>query len=262
MWIWLTVAMAAEPTWSELASDYGFAAVHAELESTLLAAKSDKKLIKALDTAGLSQLSMPARATRGAELSVATVGPLAACRWQGGVVCRLPASLKGKMSASDYTASCRTLLGGSMPLTLVPVGSGEELAWDVTGVETCWKLDGAEVLLAPVMSGDLDGVGQGDEYHPPELVGLDYHQAMGILDENAKGFAYCQRKHPESDVSGTVHLAFTIAEDGSVGSVAPEGTVSASDPVVQCIVGRLERIRFPKPMGGFDKGTYAVTLLK
>jgi hypothetical protein len=246
----------------DLAADQGFAAMDEALKAMVAAANSPKKLKKALDTSQLAEVSMPVRLAMGAQLTLSDPSALGGCSWDGEkATCRLDAATSGLASAADFEIGCK--FGGALTLTSTAADApAGRIGWTVTDIEACWAVDGSAIIIRPHALGDLEGVGQGDEFIPPELVQLSQTEVEQTLKEHEAGFAYCTRKFAENGerARGKMILRYTIADDGKVGATMESGTFT--DPrVEQCIIERFDRITFPPPQGGFTGGTWPVTFL-
>ena len=255
-------ALAAEGTFAQIAADQGFGAVYEEIEQISAVAKNEKKRDKDLAARGLAEVVMPVSPFLGAELTLQHPSPLTQCSFDGHVSCAFSATAPQTASADNFAVSCKTQYGGSLPLESTGQRDGERLTWTVTEVEACWKLGGVGVVVRPVAIGGLDGVGQGDEFHAPELVQLSQDQVESTIESNLTAFRYCFKKHASPTSSGKLLVEYTIAEDGSVASSGFKLNTLQDAAVETCVLERFNRLQFPKPMGGFSGGTWPFTFLR
>ena len=250
----------AQDTVGSLASAGRWGPALQRIEQLAAEAKNDKKLGKALQADGLGQVQIPIAAIMGADLVFWDAQP-ATCGWDGSLVCSFTAGAHAATEPSAYRLLCRTPLGASLPLeaTMKRVDT-EQVAWTATGVQACWKLGAAELTVAPVGSDELEGVGEGTDLIPPELVGLNWEQAEDIVTAGLPSYQHCLAQHGVSG-GGSVRLRYHIADDGSIDSAEVEGGTLTQAATVECILSKFRRLKFPPPMDGYDGGTYELKLL-
>jgi hypothetical protein len=242
----------------------GWAAAAASIRAIAEEAGSPKKAAKALDAAGLAELSLPSALRAGAELSLHDAGPLGRCTWDGTATCRLDAAGSG-VTAADFRVQCRTSHGGTSPLTATPdpAAPAGRVGWLVTGVEACWDLDATGVDLVPVALGDLDGMGKGDDLIPPEIVELSQDQVQATIAEHQGAFQYCTRKFSADHVAqkGKLVVRYHIADDGHIDTATVESGTFTDPQIEACILEQFQRLKFPPTNGGFAGGTFPLTFL-
>ena len=262
MMFWVLGVLAASAgELSDLQASRDLAAVAERIELLRTEAKNETKFLKALDKAGLGELSIPVSAMGGAELSVTSVEPMGACEWaDGGVRCSVDGvSSAGK--AADYRLQCATPRGGRLDLEATAQTEGEALRWVVPAMERCFALGDVSIRLLPTANTELDVVSIGSWDSPPELVALKWDQVESILATHNDGFQYCAIRE-EQKLSGKVEVAFKLGTKGEVESAEVETTTLEHPGVEACIVDRFMRVQFPPPMGGISKGTYPIRIFQ
>jgi TonB family protein len=244
-----------------LAERDGFAAVHDAVVATT-ASEKPKKLAEALAAAGLGRLSMPVTAALGADLVITRAGPLGGCTPAGtGVTCEIPLATAAAVREGEYALTCTSRLGASLLVasTLRPGATADHAVLAVTDVLPCWKLGGDALRLAPVAGAELEGVGQGNDLVPPELVGLSKRQVEATIQEHAGAFRHCLVAEGRPGLTGKVVVAFHIAADGRMDEVSVESSTLGDAAVEGCVVARFRALTFPRPNDGYDRGTWPVT---
>ena len=82
---------------------------------------------------------------------------------------------------------------------------------------------------------------------------LSKEQIDQVMRRSMNQIKYCyQRELARSGagLSGRVTVKFTIASSGSVASAAIKESTLGSEAVESCVLGRINRLRFPEPAGG------------
>jgi hypothetical protein len=253
--------LSAPPNLGDVYHTSGARAAYDALEA-LIAETPEKKWADTFKKTGLADIQMPVSLTRGAELSLANPSPLRACAWRdGAVVCEFEGTVA---SPTEYQVSCRTNYGASAPVeSSQTTPENGVVRFSVRGVEACWKLDATGVSVEPRALTDLEGVGLGTEFIPPELVQLTKQETEEILHKNAPNVQVCIRRASEQGirVSGTTVIGYHIAEDGSLDKVWVESATTRNETIESCMLERFQRIRIRPPMGGFEGGTFTFTFL-
>ncbi len=235
----------------------GFAAAASELEA-LVGATKEKKLAGVLATVRLSEVAMPVRAHRGADLTVTRTGPATECRWEGDLICRFEATTTVATAEGEFVATCHSKLGVTLPVPATLVESTANRAvFEVRKMATCWEL-GDELLLEPAQAGDLSGVGEGTDLIPPELTGLTRDQVEETIEEKLPAFRYCQAK-ASGGAAGKLVVAYHIAADGTIDKAVAESSTLNNPAVQACVIARFQGLRFPPTMDGYDTGTWSIT---
>jgi hypothetical protein len=247
------LALAADlPT---IAKTQGLAAAKAELDA-IVAKTPAKKLAKALDAAHLDEVKIPAKAFRGAELAIDVSSPASGCQWDGELRCALPLASRGPLGDQTFDVVCHNKLGVNLSVSaeLLAVQGGFML--NLKDLGKCWEL-GDELLVVPHASDALQGVGQGDDFHAPELTGLTRKEVDDLISGRLPAFKGCLTKGAGGH-SGQVVLAYEISESGKTTAKIASSTIG--DAAVEgCLVERLQSVPFPPPMGGWSQGTYPFT---
>ncbi len=258
-----SAALADDRPLPVLAEEEGFSAVLEEVNALAAVAKSPKKLGKELAARGFAELRMDVSLVAGAELSLSEPSALTGCTYDGGIACTWAAKAPASASADGYQAACRTRYGAGMNLDMAasPAADGQ-LGWTVSGLQACWDLGGVGIRVSPRANTELEGVGMGDDFHAPELVQLSQDEVEGIIQSHDNAFRYCFRQHAAAGSSGKLVIEYKIGEDGSVSSTKFKSNTLQDSAVEACIVERFGRMKFPKPMGGFEGGEWPVTFLK
>ena len=247
----------------DMAKRDGFEAVHTALDDLRKQNKSDAKFQEAVSARDLQGLRMPVRAILGSELVIRDPGSLRNCKIKDKIYCSISVNDFVATNTTEHHFSCKSRFGTTVPLETAAARDRDGvMVWAVSGLEKCWELGGTEILIQPISSMDLEGIGQGDEFIPPELVQLDYHQVQDIINNQMGSFRYCIQNAKEStgEGAGTLEIAFKIAEDGTVESAAPVQELYGDPELVTCLVDRFKRIKFPPPRGGYSEGRYPFTL--
>ncbi len=253
--LFLSTALAADLP--SIAEREGWPAVARQLDRVVLSTKR-RKLGEALEALGLDKLRMPVEPFLGAELDVGRTGA-SRCTWKGGTVsCTVAAEVEGEVGADEYGISCRSSLGAMRPhpVKLEDGGPGAAV-WTVREVEACWALDG-EFLLHPAALGDLQGIGEGTEFIPPELTGITRDEAEEAIEAMLPQFKHCLVREGSPGLTGSVEVRYHIAEDGSV-SAEVEKESLGEPAVVACILRRFGQVQLPPRMDGYEGGTYPFT---
>lgn len=241
----------------------GFGAVYAVISPLIAKAKSEKKLQETLSDRQLQSLRMPVKAVLGAEFVLKDPSPLGGCRYKDKIYCSITVKDFVATETKEHQFICKSRFGTTLPLETAGARDNDGmLVWALSGLEKCWELDGKEILIKPISSMDLEGIGEGTEFIPPELVQLDYHQVQDTIDKQIDSFRFCTQNTAEAteNGAGTLEIHFTIGEDGSVTSAEAAQALYDDQELVHCLVERFKRIKFPRPRGGYDKGTYPFTL--
>lgn len=260
----ILAAAAARPVPPDLptvARDHGPRAALEALQQVVADAKKPKLLDRALVEARLDQVAIPVRLGFGAELTLSEPGPLTGCTWgDGELTCTVRARATGPARPEDYQLTCRTSYGAARPMVAEPSTDGDALVWRLREVEACWELDAGHLLLSPVSHDDLEGVGQGTDLIPPELTALSWQEAEAIIADRLTQFRYCYQRYEDGPTgTGTLVVRYHIGEDGHIDVAEVDSATFDDSRVVECILGRFERLRFPPPMGGWEGGTYPFT---
>lgn len=263
-WGMLTVLAAlgaapAGPWLPDLVRADGLGAVAPALRELDAAIPPGKKHDKALAATGLDQLTMPTKAMLGAELSLRDPTPLGGCTWDGSLHCGVSAT--GAGDPAGFDVKCRIGAGVYLPLASRPAPSAPgTLAWVVDGVEGCWKLPAEGIVLVPRAEAGLEGVGQGDEFIPPEIIGLSQDQVEATLKGRASTFAACTRRNGKP-VAGKMVVDYRIAEDGAMAEAKVASSTFGDAAIEKCVTDAFLRLRFPKVNGGYDHGSFPLTFL-
>jgi hypothetical protein len=241
----------------------GFSGVYEVIQPIIAKAKSEKKLQETLSDMKLQSLRMPVKAVLGAELVLKDPSPLGGCRYKDKIYCSISVKDFVATETKEHQFICKSRFGTTLPLETAGARDNDGmLVWALSGLEKCWELGGKEILIKPISSMDLEGIGEGTEFIPPELVQLDYHQVQEVIDKQMDSFRFCTQNAAESSGkgAGTLEIHYTIGEDGSVTSAEPAQALYGDQELVYCLVERFKRIKFPPPRGGYNKGTYPFTL--
>jgi hypothetical protein len=253
-------AHGADRTLPQIAKAEGFSTMKEALDEVVASAKSPKKLEKALAESQLEQVAMPVALAGGAELVFSQASDLSGCAWNDGVTCTF--SVAGVGSPNDYRLVCVTKFGSTLDFEPIPSPApAGRVGFAVADVDKCWALGGRSLRLLPGALMDLEGVGKGTEYIPPELVELSWRQAEEVIAGHMASFRYCfqQAEEGEAGRQGKLIVKYKIAEDGSVASVESKTSTLNDMSIQRCILSRFERVAFPPPRGGFTGGTYPFT---
>jgi hypothetical protein len=257
---WFVVGAQAQDL-PAVAEREGFAAAYGAMLA-LSRQEKPKKLDAALAAAGLSRLAMPATTALGADLVIRAAGPATGCTLSGEVVaCRLPLATTAKVGAGEYAVSCRSRLGASLPVeSALADGATEDRAeLRLTDLGPCWKLGGDTLVVTPVSGIELEGVGQGTDLIPPELVGLTKHQVEEIVKGGSGAFQHCLVSAGKPGLTGKLVVAYRIGPDGRLAEVSAESSTLGEPAVEACVLDRFRTLTFPKPNDGWDRGTWPVT---
>jgi hypothetical protein len=240
-------------TLSDIVADEGPAAARGAIDAAR-AAGSRKKVAAALAALDAGSLRLPVRLALGAELQV-TRGALADCTLGDTLSCDVVLTTVVPASSADFELQCGTSWGATRPLTAVAGASEPDRAvLRITDLRDCLDF-GDHLRVVPVALLDLDGVGQGDEFHPPELIGLTWDQVRQTLDEQLPSLQYCPRKLG-LPANGALVVAFHIGADGTLEQVRAESSTLDEPRVLECVLERFRRVRFPPPNDGFTDGSY------
>ena len=248
----------------EIAASSGFENALAHAAQIAQESPAPKKLEKLLREAGFQELTMPTTLMIGASFVLGETSPIHACTWGASIDCRLDAILKGPGQPDDFRLVCKSTFGGALPLDASPADSDlGRIAWTVHHMERCWKLGGVSVAIMPKVRSDLEGIGVGDDFIPPELAMLSQSEAEQIVADRNNQFRYCVKKNsaPGSAAKGLMKVSYKIAPDGSVGEAAIAESTFEDANIQGCILEVVRRTRFPPPAGGFSGGTFPITLL-
>jgi len=181
----------------------GFSAVHAEIASLIAKSKSDKKLQQILSERKLGSLQMPVTTILGSELVLKNPSPLGNCRYKEKIYCSISVKDFVATETKEHQFICKSRFGTTLPLETAGARDHEGvLVWALSGLEKCWELGGKEILIKPLSSMDLEGIGEGSEFIPPELVQLDYHQVQDIIAKQVDSFRICTQNAEESTGKG------------------------------------------------------------
>ncbi len=73
-----------------------------------------------------------------------------------------------------------------------------------------------------------------------------------VIRDHIKQIRYCYQRQlqRQPDLNGKVVAKFVIAKDGSVSSASVKSDSLGNPAVGQCVVGRIQRMKFVEPMGG------------
>jgi hypothetical protein len=255
---------ASELSFAELAHEQGFDAMWSKAQELAAGQPAGKKRDRALLEAGFSRITMPVAPIVGASLNLSAVQPLGGCVFGESVECAFTATGTSGITPRDFRIVCKSSFGGTIALTSVPIDAqAPTLAWRVSGLERCWKIGGVSLAVMPAAHADLEGVGAGDDFIPPELAMLSQVEADQIVAERTNQFRYCAKKNAQEaqKAKGILKVRYAIAADGTVSEASPEEVTFEAPSTQQCILDAFRRIRFPPPGGGFSGGTYPITLL-
>jgi hypothetical protein len=263
-WLIFTSALAADPALDlpALAEREGLPAVATALEALQATSKNSKKRDAVLASSGLDTLQVPVHAILGAELTVSTFTPLSGCTFDGSALtCRFGGTAAGAIEAGEYTATCRSKYGATQALDISLIAADDtRAAWQATHVERCFAMGVAKITVQPTSHDELQGVGEGTEFIPPELTGLTWQQVEKTILKTVPSFRICMQGDKGGARAGQIVIAFTIGEDGTLSRVEAESS-QIQDPATEaCILERFGRITFPPPMDGFTDGTFPFTL--
>ena len=265
IWLFCTAAaLAADPVVDlpALADTDGLSAVVSKLADMKAGAKSDKKYQASIAASGLEKLQIPVQAILGAELTVSTFTELTGCAiTDDGITCRFGGTVAGKVEAGEYTAICKSKYGSTKPLQIELLAADDaRAAWQATNVEACFEINATSITVQPKSHGDLEGVGAGTEFIPPELTGLTWGQVEKIILKTVPTFRICYQGRDSGPQNGKIVIAFEIGADGSLARTDAETSTVTNKEIEACILERFARITFPAPMDGFTKGTFPFNL--
>ena len=264
IWVLLSAAWAADSAVDlpAIAASDGMGAVAEKLEQMRADAKNDKKFEAAVATSGLETLKVPVSPILGAELTVSSFTELTGCKMsEGSITCRFGGTVAGKVEAGEYTAICKSKYGSKLNLDIKLLAADDtRAAWEATDVQDCFGMNVAKITVQPLSHDDLEGVGEGTEFIPPELTGLTWQQVEKIILKTVPTFKICYQKQEGEQQTGKLVIAFEIADDGSLAKVETESSYLDDKGVEACILERFGRITFPPPMGGYTKGTFPFQL--
>ena len=263
IWVFLTAAYAAESAadLSALAEREGLPAVVEALERIEASSKSSKKVQAALAASGLEKIAVPVRPILGAELTVSSFTPLTGCAYAAGALtCRFGGAAASRIEAGEYTATCHSKYGGTQALDIALLAADDDrAAWQATHVEKCFAMGVAKITVQPTAHDELEGVGEGTEFIPPELTGLTWQQVEKTILETVPTFRICTQGEGGGQQTGQMVIGFEIGEDGTLSRVEAESSQIQDPDVEACILERFGRITFPPPMEGFTTGTFPFT---
>ncbi len=264
IWALLAGAYAADITIDlpSIAERDGLGAVVEALADLRSSAKNDKKYEAAIASSGLDKLSIPVSPILGAELMVSSFTPLTGCKIADtAITCRFGGTVAGKVEAGEFAATCKSKYGSNRPLDIKLLAADDtRAAWEATGVEGCFGMGVAKITVQPTSHDDLEGVGEGTEFIPPELTGLTWEQVENTILETVPTFRICYQGNNTVQQTGNIVIAFEIGDDGSLAKVEPEVSQISNKEIEACILERFGRITFPPPMDGFTKGTFPIQL--
>jgi hypothetical protein len=259
VWLVLAVGAAAASPLGELGDAGRWEALAEAVDRGVTVDPSEKKQKKELNKLGLGDVSMSLGPMMGTELVLGELSPVSGCQWvDGEVACGVSVRAIAAVDAGAYRVVCRAPFGGIVPLDgEMGVGRGDEVLFEVRGVERCWAMNSGELAVAPVGSDALQGVGVGTDLIPPELAALSWDQVESSIASQEQLFRACQvRLGPGEGRSGLMEVRYHIGEDGAV-DLAEVATGTVSDAaLIDCVLDRFLHLRFPPPMGGFEGGTY------
>jgi hypothetical protein len=240
----------------------GFSALYAEIGPIIAKSKSDKKLQGLLEQRQLQSVRMPVKAILGSELVLKDPSPLGNCRYKDKIYCSIIVRDFVATKTKEHHFVCKSRFGTTLPLETAGARDQDGgLVWALSGLEKCWELGGTEILIKPISSMELEGIGEGSDFIPPELVQLDYHQVQDIIAKQMDSFRFCTQNAEEStgQGAGTLEIRYTIGEDGRVTSAEAGQALYDDQELIYCLVERFKRIKFPPPRGGYNEGTYPFT---
>jgi hypothetical protein len=244
-----------------LAERDGFVAVHDALDA-LAASSRPKRLAEDLAAAGLGRVTMPVSAALGADLVITSAGPLGGCAWSdGAVACDVPLRTTTRVTDGEYAVTCTSRFGASLPVpsVLASGATSERAVLRLPDVRPCWKLGADALRVTPVAGAELEGVGQGTDLIPPELVGLTKRQVEETVQQHAGAFRHCLVSEGRTGLTGKLVVAYHIGPDGHLDEVVAESSTLGDAAVEGCILARFRTITFPRPNDGYDRGTWPVT---
>ena len=241
-----------------IAGSDGLPAAGEALQQLVAEAKNEKKLLKALDSARLGDVALPAKAGFGADLVLSEVSPMTRCTWTGSLTCIVSARTTSKVEPGEFDAFCKSKYGATAEIqTHLSSSSDSGATWTIEGAEKCWALNGATVQILPTAHDDLEGVGMGDdEFIAPELTGLTKDQVDATIAKQTNAFKACAIREDGPSAAGKLVVAFHIAQDGTLDRVDAKSSTLTDDEAETCILNRFRRIQFVPPNDGYTEGTY------
>ena len=260
----VAAAPPALPWLPDLVKTDGYAAVAPALQAFDAAWAPGKKRDQALAASGLGEVTLRTVLGVGANLALSDPSPLGGCTWDGSLHCGLSVAAPAGVTAADFEVKCRLGQGPGVPMQAEAVpGAPGRLAWRVHGVETCWKLSVDAVVIAARAREDLEGMGQGDDLIPPEIVGLSQDQVEATLKERVPALAVCTRKFSADKraVAGKMVVAYRIGPNGAMAEAKLESSTFADPQIERCVLDGFLRLRFPPVNDGFDHGTFPITFV-
>ena len=196
------------------------------------AAGSRKKVAAAVAELDAAHFSVPVRLRLGADLQL-DAAKITGCSVADGLTCDVVAVTRIPSEASEFSLTCATTWGASKPMTFVAATAEPgHIALRVDDLLACLDF-GDHLRIEPVAHMELDGMGAGDEYMAPELVGLTWDQVKETLDEQLTSFQYCPRKLDLS-ATGKLDVAFHIGPDGQFDKVEAASSTVDEPAVVAC----------------------------
>lgn len=252
-------------SWTDVAKSSGWDVVASQLSEEVSIAKNEKKRTKRLQELGLHALTMPVRFMTGAELVFSSATKATSCRWEDNVVCTFTVKNTAPIEPEQYRALCTTQYSTAAVLTSTFTGGTEQSTqWTIGNVEECWALNGHTISLAPVGDKSLDGIGQGDDFLPPELVALSWRETEEIIRAKVPIFRFCQQSLPEDHPSrsGQLEVRYTIAESGAIDHAEIERATFTDSTLTDCVLERFKRIHIRPPLGGWTGGTFTLSFGK
>ena len=252
----MPLALGNDPDFVAIADRDGLPAAAEALAKTVAEAKSPKKLDKALAESTLAQVQVPAKAAFGAEFELTEVGPMTACRYEGGLICSVTAQTSASVGEDDFQVQCVSKYGAKAEITpKLAASDGKTATWTISDADKCWELNGATLKLLPKAHDDLEGIGTGDDdLIAPELAGLTFEQVEATILKQMGSFKACA-----DGATGKLVVAFHIGDDGSIAEAKAETSALDSAEAESCILERFERLKFPPPNDGYTDGTFPFT---
>lgn len=261
----LVAAAAPVGPWlPDLVKAEGYSAVAPALQRIYADNPPGKRRDKALAAVGIEAITMPTVLAMGANLMLSDPSPLGGCSWDGSLHCGLSVTAPPGVDAAGFEVKCRLGGGPGVPMKAEAVaGAPGRLVWHVHGVESCWKLPADAVVIAPRALADLEGMGQGDDLIPPEIVGLSQDQVEATLKERAPAMAVCTRRFSadKKAVAGKMVVTYKIAPDGAMAEATLASSTFSDPQIEQCVLDAFMRLRFPSVNDGYDHGTFPLTFL-
>ncbi len=91
--------------------------------------------------------------------------------------------------------------------------------------------------------------------------GLTKTQVGAAIHKNMSSVKYCQEAalQRNSSVDGTVRIHFSIGRDGAVTQAIIKSTTTNNPGLDDCILKKMEKIEFPKPVGASVEVDYPFT---